>query len=464
MATAAVNFIPKGFNSVTPYLIVQGAPQFIEFLKQAFGAEENLRVPRPDGTIMHAQMKVGDSILELADGSEQYPSRPANIHLYLEDTDAAYERALQAGATSIGQPEDRPYGERSGGVKDPAGNKWYIATHLQGSSHIPEGLRAVTPYLHVRGADRLIEFLKQAFGAAEAGVYREPADGPIVHAKIRVGDTIVEMGEAHGPYQPMPFGLHYYVPDVDAVLPARARSRRDLAIAARRPALWRAQRDRHRPGGKLLVHSDAAARAKIAASVRNSISSSSTPAAAIALPPTRSRRSSSSSSGPGISAWSTCRKCSTQLDIFRKITSLRLEDVYNLLLKKGWTLGSPQLTAAMHLIIRIYHPAQVKLLKKFWAESQPDLLVSLIPNFNRALYESLEGRAPMVTILTDLADYPPHFWIERAAAVFYLRDRARRRAGPRNGLRAGPDLQNLRHDPAPEILRAGGSRSQRRAL
>ena len=74
----------------------------------------------------------------------------------------------------------------------------------------------------------------------------------------------------------------------------------------------------------------------------------------------------------------------------------------------------------MHLIIRVYHPAQVKLLKKFWAEALPDLLVSLIPNFNRALYQSLEGRAPMVTILTDLADYPPHFWIERGQQQYFI--------------------------------------------
>jgi len=108
------------------------------------------------------------------------------------------------------------------------------------------------------------------------------------------------------------------------------------------------------------------------------------------------------------------------LDIFRKFTGLRLEDVYNLLLKKGWTLGSPQLTAAMHLIIRIYHRGQVKLLKKFWAQSRPDLLLSLVPNFNRALYQSLEDRTPMVTILTDLADYPPHFWIERGQKQFFI--------------------------------------------
>ena len=100
------------------------------------------------------------------------------------------------------------------------------------------------------------------------------------------------------------------------------------------------------------------------------------------------------------------------LDIFRKYTGIRLQDVYNLLLKKGWTLGSPQLTVAMHALIRLYHRGQVRLLKNFWAEGSRDLVVSLVPNFNRALRASLPD-TKLVTILTDLADYPPHFWIER---------------------------------------------------
>lgn len=90
------------------------------------------------------------------------------------------------------------------------------------------------------------------------------------------------------------------------------------------------------------------------------------------------------------------------------------------MLKKGWTLGSPQLTAAMHVIIRIYHRGQVRLLKQFWRDSIPDLVVSLVPNFNRALYQSLDDRAPMATILTDLADYPPHFWIERDQRQYFI--------------------------------------------
>jgi len=100
------------------------------------------------------------------------------------------------------------------------------------------------------------------------------------------------------------------------------------------------------------------------------------------------------------------------LDIFRKYTGIRMQDLYNVLLKKGWTLGSAQLTVLMHLIIRLYHRGQVRLLKQYWVQNPSDLVVSLIPNFNRALRASLP-ETPLVTILTDLADYPPHFWMER---------------------------------------------------
>ena len=104
------------------------------------------------------------------------------------------------------------------------------------------------------------------------------------------------------------------------------------------------------------------------------------------------------------------------LDIFRKFTGLRLQDVYNLMLRKGWTLGSPQLTRVMHVIIATYHRPVVRHLEKFWRTGERDLVVSVVPNFNRALFDSLrrvEPRTPFATILTDLADYPPHFWMER---------------------------------------------------
>jgi 1,2-diacylglycerol 3-beta-galactosyltransferase len=109
------------------------------------------------------------------------------------------------------------------------------------------------------------------------------------------------------------------------------------------------------------------------------------------------------------------------LDIFRKLTGIRLEDIYNLLLAKGWTLGSRYLLPLMHGVIRMYHPAQVKLLADFWTRQRPDMVISVVPNFDRALFQSL-GKSlpgvPFVTILTDLADYPPHFWIEKQEQYF----------------------------------------------
>jgi 1,2-diacylglycerol 3-beta-galactosyltransferase len=104
------------------------------------------------------------------------------------------------------------------------------------------------------------------------------------------------------------------------------------------------------------------------------------------------------------------------LDIFRKITGIRLEDVYNLVLKKSWTLGSAELLVAMHGVIRLYHGAQVRLLGEFWGRETPDMVVSLVPNFNRAMWQALQAvnpRIPYVTVITDFADYPPHFWMER---------------------------------------------------
>jgi hypothetical protein len=110
-----------------------------------------------------------------------------------------------------------------------------------------------------------------------------------------------------------------------------------------------------------------------------------------------------------------------ELDIFRKLSGVRLEDCYNLLLQKGWTLGSPQLTRAMQWIIRLFHSQQVRLLEQLWLARRPDLVVSLVPNLNRAIGESMRRAipgTPFVTILTDIADYPPHFWIERQPQYF----------------------------------------------
>src|SRR5580693_5725757 len=120
------------------------------------------------------------------------------------------------------------------------------------------------------------------------------------------------------------------------------------------------------------------------------------------------------------------------LDIFRRVTGIRLQDYYNLLLKKGWTLGSGELLKALHIVVRLFQPKLVRLLHDFWRRGRPDLVVSLIPNFNRALKLSLEAAfpgTPLVTILTDIADYPPHFWIERQQQYLICgSDRADRQA------------------------------------
>ena len=109
------------------------------------------------------------------------------------------------------------------------------------------------------------------------------------------------------------------------------------------------------------------------------------------------------------------------LDIFRKLTGLRLEDIYNRILENGWTLGSTQLLPLMHGIIRLYHPAQVRELAKYWSANPPDMVVSLVPNFDRSMWQALQKVNPLipfVTVLTDMADYPPHFWIERQKQIF----------------------------------------------
>lgn len=212
----AVHFIREGFHTITPYLIISGAPQWMEFVKQAFGAEERFRVQRPEGgAIMHAEVKIGDSMIELAEANAQFPPLPGAMLLRVEDVDAVYNRAIESGATPIHPPADQEYGVRDGSVKDISGNNWYIFRPVAGNA-IFEGLRSVTPYLHPLRAPQVIEFLKKAFGGQEAYRAQSP-DGVVHHAQVRIGDSMIGMGEAHGPYHPMPCTLHLYVPDTDSM-------------------------------------------------------------------------------------------------------------------------------------------------------------------------------------------------------------------------------------------------------
>lgn len=131
----AVSFIPDGYHSVTPYLVVQDVSRLIEFLKQAFDAEETFRMPKDDGTVMHAEVRIGDSMVMMGEATGDIEPMPASIQLYVENADSVYDRAIQAGASSIREPEDQFYGDRSSGVKDPVGNQWWIVTHKEDVSY-----------------------------------------------------------------------------------------------------------------------------------------------------------------------------------------------------------------------------------------------------------------------------------------------------------------------------------------
>lgn len=214
-ASGIVKPIRQGFHTVTPYLTAPQAPELVEFVKQAFGAEELLRTTGGGGGL-HTEVRIGDSMLMIGGGGA-WRGTPmlTGLHLYVPDTDAVYKRALDFGATSIHEPMDQEYGERSAGVRDLAGNFWYIATHL-GPTHVPQGLHTLNVYLHSRGTDRVIAFLEQALAGEEIARFAGP-NGTIQHAQVRIGDTVIELGEARGQYQPMPTAFYLYVEDADAL-------------------------------------------------------------------------------------------------------------------------------------------------------------------------------------------------------------------------------------------------------
>jgi uncharacterized glyoxalase superfamily protein PhnB len=226
MTASSVAPIREGFRTITPYITVPEGDQLIEFVKKTFGAEELLHHPSPGG--FHAEVRIGDSILMIGSGeSVRGRERLGAFHVYVPDCDAAYQRALAAGGTSMGEPADRPYGERSGFVKDGSGNLWYIATRL-GANAGPEGLGTVVPYVHPSGALKFIDFLKRAFGAQEMGIFQESSR--VMHAAVRIGDAVLEMGEPHDESASLRSGFYMYVEDADAVY--------ERALAAGATSLW----------------------------------------------------------------------------------------------------------------------------------------------------------------------------------------------------------------------------------
>jgi PhnB protein len=183
----------------------------LEFLTKAFDAVETASAVTPQH--VHREVRIGNSMLMIHESSAEAAAvAPRSFHVFVPDVDAVFARAIAAGGKSLGNPEDRPYGERSGFVEDPFGNYWFIGTSL-GPTPVPEGMRTVTPYLHPPSAPSYIEFLTRAFGAVED--FRAEHQGVVMHARVRIGDAAIEMGEAPGRGEKSSFYL--YVADVDAL-------------------------------------------------------------------------------------------------------------------------------------------------------------------------------------------------------------------------------------------------------
>lgn len=123
--------VPDGYHAVTPFVIVKGAPQFLDFMKDAFGAEEMGRASGEDGTISHAETRIGDSVVMTFDAKVDWPWTPSFLRLYVEDGDAVFQQALKAGATSVTEMTNMPWGDRVGRVRDPFGNLWWIMTRIE---------------------------------------------------------------------------------------------------------------------------------------------------------------------------------------------------------------------------------------------------------------------------------------------------------------------------------------------
>jgi len=202
-------YVREGFTTVTPYIWVPDRG-LADFLIRVFDAVETNVMDNP-GHGIHRELRIGNSMVMLGETGEQKSalSRPVALHIFVDDADATFARALSAGGTSLGDPADRPYGERSGFIRDPYGNQWYIA-HPLGAESLGHHLRSVTPYLLAHDVRGYIEFLVRAFGAVEEVVVDH--GGGIPYARARIGDAAVEFGSA----DPMPGSYFLYVADPDA--------------------------------------------------------------------------------------------------------------------------------------------------------------------------------------------------------------------------------------------------------
>src|SRR5947207_7752059 len=214
---SAQSAIREGFRTVTPYLVVPDVQEEIAFITSTFGAQGKVYGLGSAGGF-HSEYRIGNSMLMIGGGGKgskwMGTPVPVALHVYVQDVDGVYQSAVRAGATSLMPPTDLDYGERGAAIEDVGGNHWYLATAV-GPTYIPEGLPNLMPYFNPVGAPKMIDFLKQAFDAEEIARHQSP-DGIVHHAKIRIGDSIVEMGLAHGPWQSTPMQFMVYVDDCDA--------------------------------------------------------------------------------------------------------------------------------------------------------------------------------------------------------------------------------------------------------
>jgi PhnB protein len=196
----AKNAIPAGFRSLTQYLILDKAAEFLKFIEGAFGATEKFQMRDSDGIIRHAEAQLGESVVEFAEAGGPWKAMPAGLHYYVKNS----------------EPANRDYGDREAGVRDPGGNFWFIATHTAGKGYKPENLQDLNTYFSVKNSAQFLDFLQKAFGA-ELVDNHAGKDGSIMHAKVRIGDTVVELGEGRAPWGPRTVAHHYYVENCDQV-------------------------------------------------------------------------------------------------------------------------------------------------------------------------------------------------------------------------------------------------------
>jgi len=218
---------------VTPYVMVSDVHRQIDFIKEVFGAEGKILGLGSQGGY-HSEYRIGDSLLMIGGGGKgsKWAGTPApvSLHVYVQDVDGVYQQAMQAGATSLMPPTDMTYGERGAAIEDPNGNHWYVATAF-GPTYVPKGVPNMMPFFNPRGAKKLITFLTEAFAAETLAVHESP-DGVVRHAELRIGASVVEMGEAHDQWQPRAMHFIVNVADCDTAYERAMKAEGTISVSA----------------------------------------------------------------------------------------------------------------------------------------------------------------------------------------------------------------------------------------